>query len=509
MKQNIAGRAMETALTALRMAVGWHFLYEGVSKLSEDGWTAAGYLSNASGFMAGFYHWLAASPGLLKAVDLLNMYGLTAIGLALFLGILTRFASAAGVALLTLYYFAYPPFGASSATWRQPGLFIVNAQLIEAAVLLVFAVLRDTGFGLDRLLRGGRSAAAAADASAEAVPEGDRRSLLKNLAAFPLLGLFGWAAAGHRRGRGVDAVSGATIKIGAVDISQLKGELPKGKIKNHEISRVVIGGNLIGGWAHARDLLYASSLFKAYNTEVKVFETLMLAERAGINAINIGFPSNPLLAKYRKLTGSRITVISQVAPGKEGEDLFINIDKAIDSGADILQIQGNHGDWLVRDGKIDRIAKMLDHIRRQGYTAGLGAHSVDTLIRTQEAGIVPDYYMKTMHHDNYWSAHPEANRVPFEVDGKKNPDHGRFHDNMWCLFPERTVEFVNQTRVPVMGFKVLAAGAIKPQDGFRWAFRNGADFICVGMFDFQIVADVNIAIDTLAGLKDRTREWCA
>ncbi|HCC85561.1 MAG TPA: hypothetical protein DEQ06_03000 [Porphyromonadaceae bacterium] len=58
-----------------------------------------------------------------------------------------------------------------------------------------------------------------------------------------------------------------------------------------------------------------------------------------------------------------------------------------------------------------------------------------------------------------------------------------------------------------MGFKVLAAGAISPEDGFKWAFQNGADFICVGMFDFQIVNDVNITIDTLNNLQGRKREW--
>jgi hypothetical protein len=63
--------------------------------------------------------------------------------------------------------------------------------------------------------------------------------------------------------------------------------------------------------------------------------------------------------------------------------------------------------------------------------------------------------------------------------------------------------------VPVMGFKVLAAGAISPEDGFNWAFQNGADFICVGMFDFQIVNDVNITIDRLNNLQGRKREWYA
>ena len=83
--------------------------------------------------------------------------------------------------------------------------------------------------------------------------------------------------------------------------------------------------------------------------------------------------------------------------------------------------------------------------------------------------------MKTMHHDQYWSAHPRENRHPFEVDGQEYLDHNRFHNNMFCLFPERTVEFVSRQKVPVMGYKVLAAGAIEPKDGFKWAFDNGAD----------------------------------
>ena len=71
------------------------------------------------------------------------------------------------------------------------------------------------------------------------------------------------------------------------------------------MSRLIMGGNLIGGWAHARDLLYAGSLFKAYNTEKKIFETLMLCEQAGINTINIGYPTMETMVKYKKLTVAR------------------------------------------------------------------------------------------------------------------------------------------------------------------------------------------------------------
>jgi hypothetical protein len=214
------------------------------------------------------------------------------------------------------------------------------------------------------------------------------------------------------------------------------------------------------------------------------------------------------MKKYKDITGSEIKVISQVAPTKDG-DYLLHIDQAIDLGADILQVQGNWCDWLVRDGKMDGIAKMLEHIRSQNYVAGLGAHTVDSLIACQEAGIIPDYYMKTMHHDDYWSAHPRENRKPFEVDGKNSPDHDQFHNNCFCPFPERSIEFVKNAEVPVMGYKVLAAGAIRPENGFKWAFMNGADFICVGMFDFQVVKNVNTAIKTLRSVKDRQRSWFA
>jgi hypothetical protein len=69
------------------------------------------------------------------------------------------------------------------------------------------------------------------------------------------------------------------------------------------------------------------------------------------------------------------------------------------------------------------------------------------------------------------------------------------------------MDFMKQVNKPWIAFKVLAGGAILPKDGFRFAFENGADFICVGMFDFQVVDDVNTACDVLNNLKPRERNW--
>jgi uncharacterized membrane protein YphA (DoxX/SURF4 family) len=493
-------------LTLLRVAIGWHFLYEGLAKIVAENWTASGYLLNTSGFLSGFYHWLANSPTLLKATDVLNMYGLLLIGLALFIGAYIRYAAAAGAFLLALYYFAYPPFGNTLMSTVEGHWFIVDKVFIEAAALLFIYFSKEKGFCVENLMTWFNKHKKTNARMAFAESPSTRRKVLKNLAAIPALGFMGWAAFRNLNTYGADITSGATIQVKRLALGELKGTLPKGKIGQHEISRLIMGGNLIGGWAHSRDLIYVPSLFKAYNTEKKVFETLMLGEEAGINSINIGFPTNELMAKYKKLTGSKIKVITQVAPNMDNNDYYEFINKSIDFGVDIIQVQGNWGDWLVRDKKLEVTQKMLDKIRSQGYTAGLGAHTIDSLIAYEKNGIIPDFYMKTMHHDKYWSAHPRENRVPFEVDGDLSPDHNKFHDNLFCLYPDRTVEFVSKTKVPVIGFKVLAAGAIEPKDGFKWAFDNGADFICVGMFDFQLVDDVNIALEVLKNT-NRTRPW--
>ena len=524
---------MKTIITIIRTAIGWHFLYEGLIKLFAAEWSAASYLNNTYGFLSGYYHWLAVSPVRLEIVDFLNIWGLILIGLALFLGLFVRWSSLAGALLLMLYYFAYPPFGIS-LLGGDGTTYVINPLMIEAAMLVFFCCYKEQGYGLDaafHLLKKKKQTANVSENTDAAVNKrkdlatdvavnarkdlaadtavNTRRELLKDLATLPALGLLGWGAVSSRKLYGVDTLSGATIQINRVALNELKGELPKGKIGRHELSRLVMGGNLIGGWAHARDLIYAEKLFKAYNNEKKIFETLMLCEQAGINAINIGYPTMQTMVKYKKLTGSKIKVLVQVFVQEGNDDIFVDLKKAIDSGMDIIQLQGGQCDGFAREHKIEIIGKMIDFTRGQGFVAGLGAHEVDTFLLCEENGIIPDYYMKTMHHDNYWSAHPRENRTKFQTFEEHSTDHNLYHGNIFCPFPERAVEFVNRVKVPVMGFKVLAAGAIHPKDGFKWAFENGADFICVGMFDFQVVDDVNICINTLQNLENRKRKWYA
>ena len=519
----------KTIITVIRVAIGWHFLYEGLMKLFADNWSAASYLSNTFSFLSGFYHWLAASPARLAVVDFLNVWGLILIGLALFAGLFVRWASIAGALLLLLYYFAYPPFG-FSLLGGDGAVYIINPVMIEACMLLFFFCWKERGFSLDNLVQWFRVRKSSStppmstDSSAATKPtlcdsvqgaactaEGDlsfsRREVLKEMATLPVLGLFTFGAWKRSKTFGVDSLSGATIQVNRMELSELKGALPMGKIRDLEISRMIMGGNQIVGYAHSRDLQYVSKLYKAYNSEKKVFETIMLGEKAGMNCINTSFIAMPTIVKYRKVTGSKIKIIMQAGVNEKADDIYENVAVAVDNGIDIIQLHGGVCDQLVEDNKIDLIRGIVDRIRSTGAVAGICAHSAYSLAACEENGILPDYFMKTMHHDNYWSAHPRENRTPFDTNGPNYREHDKFHDNIWCSFPELTVELVNRIKVPVIGFKTLAAGAIAPRSGFKWAFENGADFICVGMFDFQIVEDVNICLDTLNNLQNRNRQW--
>jgi len=316
-----------------------------------------------------------------------------------------------------------------------------------------------------------------------------RRAALAGLVAGPLLG----ACVPDKRQKArkkVDAVSAATIKhFDFRTLKDLKGRVPHAKLGKLEVSRLILGGNHIGGWAHARDLLYVGALVKAYHTRWKIFETFAIAEKCGINA----FLTNPVLCDvigeywYRKL--GKIKFISDCGGG----DIFEGIKTSIDGGAAACYVHGGVADGLVRRKQFDKIAKALDLIRANGLPAGIGGHKLATIQGCVEAGLRPDFWMKTLHHHRYWSAR----------GGKSECD------NCWCEHPDETIAYMRQRPEPWIAYKVLAAGAIRPGDGFRYALKNGADFLCVGMYDFQLVEDTNIFLEALAENKNRERPWRA
>jgi thiosulfate dehydrogenase (quinone) large subunit len=141
-------------LVFLRLAIGWHFLYEGLVKLANPNWTSAGYLLDSGGFMKGLFFNLASSPDILKVVDILNIWGLILIGLGLILGAFTRVAIISGIVLMVFYYLSHPPFvGLKYAVPSDGSYLVVNKMVIESLALLVLLVFPTWfEYGIDKYL---------------------------------------------------------------------------------------------------------------------------------------------------------------------------------------------------------------------------------------------------------------------------------------------------------------------------------------------------------------------
>ncbi len=120
------------------------------------------------------------------------------------------------------------------------------------------------------------------------------------------------------------------------------------------------------------------------------------------------------------------------------------------------------GTLFVENGQMDVLAKALDYIKSQGVPAGIGAHSIEVPIQCEKAGLNPDYYVKTSTVTSTGRQLRCKDRVEFSVIDPKLA-HGHWRDNMFDLFPEKTIEFMGTVKKPWIAFKVLAAGAFHPQ----------------------------------------------
>ena len=135
----------QTALIVLRTLVGWHFLYEGYTKLIQPAWSragapgtawsSAGYLKAATGPLADVFHSLG-NASWIGTLDVAVAALLVAVGLSLMLGLFTQAGCIGALGLLAMFYLSAIPMGLPEA--RAEGTYlIVNKNLIEAAAVLV------------------------------------------------------------------------------------------------------------------------------------------------------------------------------------------------------------------------------------------------------------------------------------------------------------------------------------------------------------------------------------
>jgi hypothetical protein len=277
-----------------------------------------------------------------------------------------------------------------------------------------------------------------------------------------------------------------------------KEAFPSGKIAGQEFSRLMMGGNLIGGWAHSRELPYVSTLMRRYNSASKIRETLEIGESQGITSINTWvMDDNSQIFEHWK-NGGKMKWFSQARLDSGGG--FSQVQKAIDQGAVGVHLTGDAAEGLLDRGQFDKVGETVQFIRSQNRIAGVAAHDLRVIVECEKRKLDVDFYQKTLHtHDYYTAPLPDDTGAV----GK--------HDNSWCKDPQAVIDVFAQIKKPWIAFKILAAGGIQPRAAFPYAFNAGADFALVGMFDWQIEEDVKLArhvLGVVRGLNSkRTRQW--
>jgi len=356
-------------------------------------------------------------------------------------------------------------------------------------------------------------------------PKPTRRELLGALGMLPVASVLSYPSSEDKPKDGPDAVTGPTFiarsdrreyaRLKSLDLNDPKAvakqrEMPVGRIGNLSVGRLISGSNLISMNMHARDLGYVRALAANYNTEERIFMTLKKCEEHGVNTIvlkNHNF-KHFRLSRYWDEWGGKMQWIADVITTDidKYEQLLV---EHLELGASAAYLWGGASDIWYYQKKQGNIVKAFEIMKKYDIPVGICAHRLEPIAFCEREGLTPDFYMQTLHHDRYWSAHPKEKRRFMEMYEKESPHHGEYHDNMFCHNHEETIAFMQDVKVPWIAFKILAAGAIPPEDGFKFAFQSGADFVCVGMFDFQVEEDVELAQQCIAEASDRKRPWIA
>ncbi len=153
----------DRVILVLRVTIGIVFLYAGLEKVFGFGTPDAFLKFNASGFLAfgtlgtwpgaaadaivnpthGFWVSLSNDAGWMGVINFLVPFGQVCIGLALILGLATRFAAAMGTLMMLLFFVAAWDFGFG----------IVNQHLVYAIATAGLGLMAaGEAYGLDALL---------------------------------------------------------------------------------------------------------------------------------------------------------------------------------------------------------------------------------------------------------------------------------------------------------------------------------------------------------------------
>ena len=252
--------------------------------------------------------------------------------------------------------------------------------------------------------------------------------------------------------------------------------LPTVKLGQHQVTRLILGGNPIYGHSHFNRLF--SQHMTTWHTPEHVLALVQRAEQAGINTWQNSYAERTLqdLDRYRDAGGK----MNWLCLGKgEWEDKPEFIDRAAKRKPIGISPHGHTGEKLHREKRINVLVDMLKRIRQTGVLVGLSAHNPALIELSEEKGWDVDYYMCCL----YYLSRPRE-------EYQKLLGHDLPLGEIYLpTDPPRMFKVVQTTRKPCLVYKVLAAGRrVESKSQIRTCFETAlknikaTDAMIVGMY---------------------------
>ena len=252
--------------------------------------------------------------------------------------------------------------------------------------------------------------------------------------------------------------------------------LPTTRLGPHEVTRLILGGNPVYGYAHFNRLL--SQHQTAWHTPQRVVQLLERAEQAGINTWQNSYAERTLqdLDRFRAAGGK----LHWLCLGKPDWDQYPDrIDDAAKRKPIGIAPHGALAERLHRQSKLTTLNDLLKRIRDQGVLVGLSAHNPALIELAEEKNWDVDYYMCCL----YYLTRP---REEFQKLLGADLPLGEIY---LPSDPPRMFKVIHAARKPCLAYKVLAAGRrigspAEIRACFEMAFANikPTDALIVGMY---------------------------
>jgi len=268
-------------------------------------------------------------------------------------------------------------------------------------------------------------------------------------------------------------------------------DMPTISLGGLEVTRFIIGGNPFSGNSHQSPA--RSQEMAAWYTDERVVETLFQAQSLGLSAcLSRGDEHIARVLRRYWDKGGTMRWIAQTAP--EMETAAIAAQFCLDHGASACYLHGGVADNCIANERYDEIYPFVDTVHAAGIPVGIAGH-LPTVFIWAEENLSLDFYMVS--HYNPTSRTHSAQHDPRAAERYRATDR------------EERVATIQRLSLPVIHYKILAAGRNDPTEAFAYTTRHmrSSDAVCVGIFTKDnpnmLAEDIALLLENLRAV----RQW--